>query len=327
MGSNTIIVIEQAAENMEEPTGVGLGTFPFSNVFSRVDEEEVGRIVGAFLKAGGTYIETAPVYQINDLMRRVLSRVPRSDYYLSTKCVTGVDKNGEKVRSGKYESILNQCDLQLTTLGVDHIDLYMVHIPPPDAPISETMSALNELEAKGKIREIGVSNVSLAQLKEFASFGRVRYIQNRQSIIYRALDPDLVNYCLDNGIRNIPYQVIERGLLTNKGAVGFELREGDLRWKKLEFGDTIRPIIAKWVRDYLKPIASERGISVEVLAVWWALQQPVTGCCAVGATRVEQIQEVMRASQLRLPPDTLPLIESAFQELPTQIVRKLVGSE
>ncbi len=312
---------------MKKITGIGLGTFPFSNVFTKVDKNEAKEIVNTFLKSGGIYIETAPLYQINDLIREILSDVPREDYYLSTKCVTGVNKNGEKIRSGKYNSIIEQCDLQLRTLNVDYIDLYMMHFPPSDAPAEETMSALVHLQQEGKIREIGTSNLNLEQLREFNSFGKIRYIQNRFSLINRSLNHEMIEYCIKHGIENIPYQVIERGLLTNKSVTGFKFREGDLREKKTEFSESVRPIISRWVCNYLKPIADDFGVSVEVLTIWWTLQQPITSLCVIGVTNRNQMEEIMKATRISPPAGTMERIESAYQILASCAVRRVIGLE
>lgn len=312
---------------MTELARIGLGTFPLSNVFSQVDKAEAKAIVHTFLDLGGKYIDTAPLYQLNDFLRSILAGIPRDLYFICDKCVTGVNSEGEKIRSGKYDSILAQCDLELKTLGVDYIDLYMMHIPPSDAPPEETMSALVKLQKEGKIHEIGVSNINLAQLKEFNSFGRISYIQNRFSLLNRSMGAELVQYCKENDIKNIPYQVIERGLLTEKIVSGFSLREGDLRIKKPEFNDSTRLMIGKWVANYLKPLAVEFGVSVENIAIWWALQQPGTALCAIGATSKKQVIENMKAINLSLPVDTLGRIEGSYQILATTSLRTLMGLE
>jgi methylglyoxal reductase len=306
-------------------SGIGLGTFPFSNVFSHVSESDISDIVYTYLENGGRYIETAPLYQINPLLRKILLKIPRHEYYLSSKCVTGIGSNGEKIRSGKYESILAQCDLELKTLGLDHIDLYMIHIPPPDATPEETMSALLHLKEQGKIQEIGVSNVSMAQLKEFLSYGPISYIQNRFSLLNRSLSDEMIRFLIKNKIFNIPYQVIERGLLTNKIISGLQFREGDLRTSKPEFSEDKRTLIASWVSSSLYPIAKELGISIETLALAWALQQPFVAVCSVGATSKTQVLENIRAQTINIHPEAMRRIDSAYQDFANTIVRKQLG--
>lgn len=310
---------------MAEISGIGLGSFPFSNVFSHVSKDEARDIVYAFLKNGGRYIETAPLYQINPLMKEILSQIPRNKYFLSSKCVTGVDNKGQKVRSGKYDSIIAQCDYELETLGVDYIDLYIMHIPPPDATPEETMSALVHLLAKGKIRSIGVSNVNLAQLKEFASYGPISFIQNRFSVLNRSLSGEMVRYLVDNKIYNIPYQVIERGLLTDKAISGLSFKEGDLRLSKPEFSEDNRLIIINWVSNSLRPIANGLGISIETLVLAWTLHQPFVAVCTVGATSKRQVLENMHAQTIKLSIDTLEKIDSSYRDFANEIVRKKIG--
>ncbi len=310
---------------MTSVSGIGLGTFPFSNVFTLVSNSDARDIVYTFLKNGGRYIETAPLYQINPLLREILLKVPRDKYYLSSKCVTGVNGKGEKIRSGKYESILAQCDLELKTLGVEYIDLYIIHIPPPDATPEETMSALMHLKEQGKILEIGVSNVSLEQLKNFSTHGLISYIQNRFSLLNRSLSDEMIQFLIKNKISNIPYQVIERGLLTDKIISGLQFREGDLRVSKPEFADDKRSLIATWVSSSLYPIAKELGISIETLSLSWTLQQPFVAVCSVGATSKRQVLENIHAQSVKISPDVIKRIDLAYQDFANTIVRKHLG--
>lgn len=303
---------------------VGLGLFPFSNVFSIISDSNADNIISAFIDNGGKYIECGPLYSINDRVRPILAKFNRESFFLSTKCVTGLDPLGNKIRSGGYESILKQCDLELKTLGLDYIDLYMMHIPPPDVPFSETMDALLELQKVGKIRDIGVSNVTYQQLCEINSYGRINYIQNRFSLINRSLSKELVDYCVENAIYNIPFQVIERGLLTDKIVNGIDLRKGDLRNTKSEFQHSVQSVIKKWVIDEIQPLAKSLGSTVAQLAIAWTLKQPAIGLCSVGATSVDQVIHNISANNLIFDENVLNLISEAYQKLELAVSPKSV---
>lgn len=309
---------------MKPPNRIGLGTFPFASVFSKVSDYRAKSIVRKFLDLGGFYIDTAPIYgfaQAETLLGRTLQSIPRDKYYIASKCgyVWGSDKKPQL--SGKYQDVISEFEKSLRRLNLERIDLYMSHVPDPDTPFEETMSALANLQAQRKIKDIGVSNVSLEQLQEYNKTGLVKFVQNRFSLLNRSFDPDFIAYCEEQGIGIIPYQVIERGLLTDKAVEGIELREGDLRHKKPEFVSEVRQVIGRWVGEHLEPIAEDLETSVSALAIWWALQQPAIAFCIVGATEEAQVVSNLRAVSLDPPDDTLERINTSCQALADEIDR------
>jgi aryl-alcohol dehydrogenase-like predicted oxidoreductase len=199
---------------MKKKNRVGLGTFPLASVFTKVTNKQAEEIVKAFIDEGGYYIDVAPIYgfgKVEQTLGKILKAIPRNQYFLMTKCGwVGIESKKLAV-SSKKEDILRECDNSLKRLSVDYIDLYFVHLPDPDTPFKETMKTLLKLKKKGKIRQIGVSNVSLCELKEYQKYGRVDYVQNRFSSINRSIDSDFAKYLLKERIGLIPYQVIERG--------------------------------------------------------------------------------------------------------------------
>jgi len=302
---------------MSKVTGVGLGLFPFANVFSKVAEPE--KIIFSFIENGGMYIDTAPVYEVDDILSKILTKIPRGKYLLSSKCVTGANEVGEKVRSGKYDRIISQCNIQLRELGIDCFDIYMSHIPAPDATFDETMSAMVDLQKQGKIKEIGVSNVKLDQLKEYNKNGDVSYVQNRFSLLNQSFSNEFNKYCQEFGIKYIPYQVIERGQLTNKALDGLQYDDNDLRNKKPEFDDGVWNEVQKWVVGELYPIAQSQNLSLEVLSIGWSLHQPNMALCVVGATTSKQIEETLKAQSVDLDEDVLNIIDAKYDEFEKKI--------
>jgi aryl-alcohol dehydrogenase-like predicted oxidoreductase len=301
---------------------IGLGTFPFSSVFTKVDKVEAQKIVFKFLDLGGKYIESALIYDgVNELLANILHSVNRDSYYLSTKCVTTIDSTGKKIRTGKYESIITQCDKQLKDLKIDYLDLLMIHFPPTDVTFDETMIALIDLQRSGKIKDIGVSNVNIEQLKEFNKGGNIKFVQNRFSLINRQNhSSEMNNYCSLNNIKYIPYQVIERGQLTTNPRQRNEMSNNDLRINKPEFNPAIELTILEWVKNNLIPIAQKQNITVEAMSIWWLLQQPNIELCAVGATNVSQLESNMLAYKLELSMNVLTQIETAYKLLKHKIM-------
>lgn len=308
-----------------ELKGIGLGTFPFSNVFGLIDENEARKITHSFLDAGGRYIQTSPYYRgVDQLMGKILRDVPRSSYYWGTLCV----KDRQSELSGKFKAIISQCEDSLKHTGLGYIDLYMTSTPEAkDAPFSETIEAMIELQKQGKVREIGVCNVTLAQLKEYNFNGAVKYVQNRFSILDQEMDKDVREYCVQNGIGLVPYNVIEWGLLTNKILHDLNLRPNDLRKRVLPvFDDAPVQVIREWAICYLKPLADQTNTSIEALAIHWVLNQPGVSVCPVGATKNEQILSSLKALGLSGRMDIIKQMDRAYSILVTDI-RDKYGKE
>lgn len=298
--------------------GIGLGTFPFSNVFGRVTEDEASRIVHTFLDGDGTYIQTAPYYDgVDPLVARALSGTPRESYYLATLCV----KDRQSQLSGRRESVLAQCDDSLRQLKTDCIDLYLTSTPEAnDAPYAETIETMLELQQQGKIRALGVCNVTLDQLRDYNSSGAVACVQNRLSIIDQSADADVRDFCAHNNIGLVPYNVIEWGILTDKSLRPWQLRPGDLRTQVLPvFEEEKMRVLTTWIVEQLKPIADDNATSIEALAIHWALSQPGVAVAPVGATTQQQILASLKALELRERTDIINQMNKAYRLLEERV--------
>lgn len=276
---------------------IGLGTYPFSNVFGLIDPSDVTKIVNKYLEMGGEYIQTAPYYtSVDSLLKKTLINIPRNRYHIGTLCVK--DRQGSK--SGKYKSILNQCEDSLMNLGLDYLDLLMTSSAKVnDAPFIETIQALTDLKKQGKIGAIGVCNVNLEQLREYNTNGDVEFVQNRFSLLDQSMSEEFIQYCTDFGISIIPYNVIEWGILTNKILNDINLRDGDLRKKSLKiFSDQAISILHQWAIQDLKPISEKYKTSIEALVILWAFNQKQISTCIVGVSKEEQLISSMQALRL-----------------------------
>jgi aryl-alcohol dehydrogenase-like predicted oxidoreductase len=298
--------------------GVGLGTFPFSNVFGKVSADEATEITKYYLDHGTGYIQASPYYKdVEPLLGKILADVPRGSYKLATLCV----KDKDSQLSGKHDAILAQCNDSLTRLGLEYIDLLMTSTPEAkDAPFSETIEAMQKLKRQGKIRAIGVCNVTLEQLKEYNTTGAVQYVQNRLSLIDQEADRDVREYCVKHGIGLIPYNVIEWGLLTDKMLHEWTLREGDLRTKVLPvFEESQKHLLHEWIQEDLKPIADEYQTTIEGLAISWVLGQPGVATCPVGATTVSQIAASLACLESSSNAELVNELNRAYENLVTKV--------
>jgi aryl-alcohol dehydrogenase-like predicted oxidoreductase len=308
---------------------VGLGTFPLADVFSKITREEAKEIVKQFIDLGGYYIDTAPMYgfgEVENILGEVLSQYPRDKYFIATKCGY-IDVEGKTFqtikKSGKYDDVIRECDRSLQRLKVDYIDLYFMHSPDPNVPIEETLKAMEKLQADGKIKEIGVSNVNLEELKAYNATGKIRYIQNRFSLLNQSINPELQKYMIENNIKLVPYQVIDRGQLTETVLEGAERLVGsDLRIGRSDWLPEQVYVIQDWTKTTLLPIAEKLGISLVQLSIAWALHQQYMGFVIVGNTNPKYTDINLKSDQVKLDESVLTKIDQAYKKLESTIQEK-----
>jgi aryl-alcohol dehydrogenase-like predicted oxidoreductase len=187
----------------------------------------------------------------------------------------------------KYDQVMESCDRSLENLQTDHIDFYQIHWPSGSfgtkvVPIEESMRALNELKAQGKIRAIGVSNFSRAQLEEAATYGRIDSLQPPYSLFWRQLESDAMPYCVENTITILAYSPMAQGLLTGKFGPDHKFEKGDHRAHNRLFAPDNYNRIQQAI-DKLRPIAWRKNISIAQLALAWVISQPMA--CAIAGAR------------------------------------------
>lgn len=310
---------------------VGLGTFPLADVFSHISKDDGKNIVRQFIKSGGYYIDTAPMYgfgEVEVLLGEVLKEFSRDQYYVVTKCGY-IDVEGKTFqtiqKSGKYDDVIRECNISLKRMGLDYIDLYFMHSPDPNTPADETIKAMVELKKQGKIKEIGVSNVNLAELKEYNKNGDVKFIQNRFSLINQSIDTEFQDYLSEHDIKLVPYQVIDRGQLSDRVFNKIEdMRKEDLRIGRSDWLPEKLNIITDWVKEELSPIAKKLNISLEQLSIAWALHQKYLGFVIVGMTKLEIINVDLQSNDIKLDRDVLDEIDVAYKNL-IEKVKKVSG--
>lgn len=209
--------------------------------------------------------------------------------------------------------MIQACERSLTNLKTDYIDLYQIHWPSGAfnseiVPIEETMSALNLLKEQGKIRAIGVSNFSSAQLAEAASYGRIDSLQPPYSLFWRQVEQDALPYCIEHNISILAYSPLAQGLLTGKFATGHQFDPADNRAKnKLFQGENFE--LAQQALEKLRPIALLYNCTLAQLALAWLIAQPQANAIA-GARYPQQAQDNALAAQIQLSAAELAEIDA-----------------
>jgi aryl-alcohol dehydrogenase-like predicted oxidoreductase len=308
---------------------VGLGTFPLASVFNPISKEDAINLVRQFIDAGGYYIDTAPLYgfgSVEELLGEALVNYPREKYYMISKCGY-IDVEGKTFqtvkKSGKYKDVIQECERSLKRLKLDYLDLYFTHSPDPTVPFEETVRALTKLQDEGKIKEIGVSNVNLDELHKYNQTNKVKYIQNRFSLINRSIDLEFRKYLIRENIGLIPYQVIDRGQLTGSIFEGLQNLKGtDLRIGRSDWEEDKVNLIGEWVKAEISPIAKELKLTIGQLSIAWALHQEYLSFVIVGLTNPEYIPINLKADTVSLSEEVLARIDKAYVSLENIIKRQ-----
>jgi len=301
---------------------VGLGTFPLAGVFNPISTLDAEKLVHKFINLGGFYIDTAPAYgngEVEKILGRVLKKINRDSYYLITKTIKHVDKNGKLFKSGKYEDVIKQIDNSLLRLNLDYVDCLMIHSPDSQTPIEETLRALEKLQKDGKVKDLAVSNVNLTELKEYNKTGKIKFVQNRYSLINRSISEDFEKYLLANKVYLIPYHLLEIGMLTGIAFENFKLRKGDLRENLSYWNTENQKVVFEWVRNSLSPISRKLGITIGQLNMAWALHQPFIKFIIVGTTNPEYLEINLNANNIKLDNEIVKQIDAAYFKLEEMI--------
>jgi aryl-alcohol dehydrogenase-like predicted oxidoreductase len=267
------------------------------------------------LDAGINWIDTAAVYGLGhseQVVARALEGVGDRPYVF-TKCSMIWNEHREIGSSLKADSIRRECEASLRRLKVDAIDLYQIHWPNPDREIEEGWATMAALQAEGKVRNIGVSNFSVAQMKRAQAIAPIASLQPRYSLIHREIEPEILPFVTQAKIGVIAYSPTASGLLT--GAMTRARIAGlpDDDWRR-DYEDFREPRLSRHLKlvSLLRDIGQRHGRSPAEVAVAWVLSNPAVTGAIVGARRPGQMLGVSGAVDLRLSPGEQADIEALF---------------
>ncbi len=294
-----------------EVTVVGLGT---NNFGFYLEADEVPAVVDAALEGGITFFDTADVYRDSELRLAAALGARRDEVVIGTKFGNVRRPDGSWGGCGRPEYVRERVDASLSRLGVDHIDLLQMHVPDPSTPIAETLGALGEAIAAGKVREIGCSNFSAGQLleaHEAAGDGpRFVSVQNMFNMLTRHDEADVQPLCERLGIAYIPYWPLANGILSGKYERGRPPAEGTRMARMGEKGASLLSDATFDVLDRLTAWAKARGHSLLELAFAWLLAKPAVASVIAGATRAEQATANAATAGWELRPGELAEIDT-----------------
>jgi aryl-alcohol dehydrogenase-like predicted oxidoreductase len=285
-------------------SALGLGC---NNFGVRLDAAAARRIVGAALDAGITFFDTADVYGLRGGSETILGEAlgaRRRDVVLVSKFGVAMDDEG-RLKGGSARYVASAIEASLKRLKTDWIDLYYYHRPDPATPIEETLRALDVLIAQGKVRYIGCSNMSAAQIAEAQRVaqanGLSRFIvcQEQFNLLSRQIENDVIPALEAHHLALIPYFPLASGMLTGKYQQGATIEPGT-RMSYKRYSDRFLNDENFHIVEKLREFCARRNRSLVELAFGWLLSKPVIGCVIAGASTPEQIQQNVAAIDWRL---------------------------
>ncbi len=292
-------------------SALGLGC---NNFGVRLDAAAARRIVGAALDAGITLFDTADVYGLRGGSETILGEAlgaRRKNVVLVSKFGVAMDDEG-RLKGGSARYVASAIEASLKRLKTDWIDLYYYHRPDPTTPIEETLRALDVLIAQGKVRYIGCSNMSAAQIAEAQRVaqanGLSRFIvcQEQYNLLSRQIETDVIPALEAHHLALIPYFPLASGMLTGKYQQGAPIEPGT-RMSYKRYSDRFLNDENFHIVEKLREFCAKRNRSLVELAFGWLLSKPVIGCVIAGASTPEQIQQNAAAIDWQL--DAAEMVE------------------
>jgi aryl-alcohol dehydrogenase-like predicted oxidoreductase len=290
---------------------VGLGC---NNFGGRTNESQSTEVVRAALDVGINFFDTADVYggtRSEEILGAALGQ-DRADVIVATKFGMTVSPERSGAAPKYVKSALEE---SLRRLGTDYVDLFQLHRPDPATPIGDTLAALADLVKAGKVREIGCSNFSAAQLREAdaaAAEGAPRFVsvQNQYSLLQREPELEVLAECERLGMAFIPFSPLANGLLSGKYRRGEPPRPGTrIAGMPADRREALLAEATMDVMDELERFAQQRGHSLLELAIAWLAAKAVVASVIAGATRAEQVSANVRAAEWVLTEEELQAVD------------------
>lgn len=268
------------------------------------DRESIAAIHHA-MDLGINWIDTAAGYGLGhseEVVGQALSGLSERPY-IFTKCSLPWNERGEINSSLKRASIRRECEESLRRLKLDAIDLYQIHWPRPEPDLEEGWATLAELQLEGKVRWIGVSNYSVAQMQQAEAIAPISSLQPPYSLIRPEVQNEILPYCQEHNIGVIVYSPMYSGLLSGKMTAeriknmpSDDWRQHDPEFQQPRLDQNLRLV------STLAEIGKQHGVEPGVVAIAWTLRNTSVTAAIVGARRPSQVDGVIPSTTFRLSP-------------------------
>jgi methylglyoxal reductase len=294
-------------------SAVGLGTWAIGGwMWGGTDDAAAEDAIRAGLDAGITLIDTAPAYGLGHAEEVVGRAIKgrRDQVVVATKCgLVWHDQRGPYFfsqhglavhRDLSTAAIRHEVEQSLRRLQTDRIDLYITHWQDPTTPIPETVAALKDLQAEGKILAFAASNTSPADFAAYRAVGGIAAVQEEYSMLQRRIETTHLSACRENGIAAMGYSVLGLGLLSGAIAADRVFSGDDQRRDDPRFTAENRARVDS-LMETIRPIAGHHNASPSQVVIAWTLAQPGLTFALCGARNADQARENAKTGHLRLP--------------------------
>lgn len=292
-----------------EVGAIGLGCMSFSGAFGGATEKQAEETLDRAVELGVTLFDSANAYGAGEnekTIGRILKPV-RDKISLSTKF--GFRKT--KI-DGRPEQVEERCNESLERLGVDHIDLYFLHRPDPNVPIEDTVGAMAKLVEAGKVRYLGLCEVSAESLRKAYAVHPIAAVQSEYSLFHRIQERSVLPACKELGVGFVPYSPIGRAILTGAFKSEADLSpDQDNRSTMPRFQgknlDANLTMIAE-----LEDISSNLSVKPGQIALAWLLTRGDNIVPIPGTKRVEYLEENVAAAEVELDAHIIKRLDEIF---------------
>lgn len=295
-------------------SAVGLGCMGMSEFYGATDDAESIRTIRRALDLGVTFIDTAASYGAGHNERLVGKAIAgrRDEVVLATKC--GIVREGENGQKRRIDSspayIRTAIDASLRRLDTDYVDVFYLHRRDPAVPIEDSVGALSELIAVGKVRAIGLSEVSARTLRLACAIHPIAALQSEYALTTRGIEQEILPTAQKLGVALVAYSPLGRALLTNRVAATENLAEDDMRRWNPRFSDENLPANLTLVAR-LGEMARQMGCTPGQLALAWLLAKGEDIIPIPGTKRIGYLEENAAAVEISLTESQITELEAA----------------
>jgi len=302
----------RASENGPVVSAVGLGCMGMSEFYGASDDATSIAVIHRALDMGVTFLDTADIYgagRNEELVGRAIAD-RRDKAFVCTKFAIMRSTDGAFLGiSGKPEYVKQACDASLQRLGIDHIDLYYQHRVDPQVPIEDTVGAMAELVAAGKVRHLGLSEAAPETIRRAAAVHPIAALQTELSLWSRAPETKILAACRELGVLFVAYSPLGRGFLTGQIKSRSDLADNDYRrqsprFSEENFGKNLE-LVAR-----VESLANEKGCTAAQLALAWVLTRGDHVVAIPGTRSLDRLGQNAAAADVTLTAQELASLDA-----------------